>query len=357
MEAVQQRYHYRAMARALCECKDTYQGHPISKPGHRGRHGRFLVVISERLYLMRRIGLVTISVLALIAVGECSFAQAPLLARVDSPVVPLAERDLPSPSFSSSSSTDLGDLASSPGALYVTPSVPYQRKTSHAFRDVGMYQRVGTGGIGLDIATAVSQKLNIRVGADFFSYATSFQDQGANVDLRLRLLSGHAALDWFPFAGRFRVSPLVVFGNNTRIRGTVLVPAGSTITLAGEDYTSSHQDPLHGSASIDVARVSPGLSVGFGNMVPRARGRLSFPFEAGFYYAGQPRLKVAFSGSACDPTQPEAIGCQPVSQDPGFQRDLVAFRARNANNLSYISFVPIVSVGCSWRFSKSAATF
>jgi len=306
---------------------------------------------------MRQIGLITISVLALIVGRECSFAQAPLLARADRPVFLSAERNVPSVVFSSYSSSDLGDLASLPEAVYVTPSVAYQRKTSHAFRDVGIYQRVGTGGIGLDIATAISQKLNIRVGADFFSYTTSFQDQGANVNLRLKLLSGHAALDWFPFSGRFRVSPLVVFGNNTRIRGTVLVPAGSTITLAGGDYTSSHQDPLHGSATIDVARVSPGLSVGLGNMVPRARGRLSFPFEAGFYYAGQPRLKVNFSGSACDPSEPEAIGCQSVSEDPGFQRDLRAFTARNANNLSYASLVPIVSVGCSWRLSKRAATF
>ena len=306
---------------------------------------------------MRRTGRVIISLLTLIAASDCCLAQKSLVARLDSPAATLAERGSISGSSSSTSGADLRDLASSPEAIYVTPNIQYQRRTSHAFRDVGVSQRVGSGGIGFDIATPVAERLNLRVGADLFSYATSFKDQGANVDIRMKLLSGHAAVDWFPFGGHFRVSPLVVFGNNSRIRGTVIVPAGGTITLAGGDYTSSHQDPLHGSASVDFAKVSPGLSVGFGNMIPRATGRLSFPIEAGFYYAGQPRLKVAFSGSACDPSQPEAIGCQPVSQDAGFQHDLMAFTARNENNLSYASFVPIVSIGVSWRLSKHPSVF
>ncbi len=306
---------------------------------------------------MRRTGLVIISVLTLIAASDCCLAQNSLVARLDSPAASLAERGSSSGSSSSTSGADLGDLASSPEAIYVTPNVQYQRRTSHAFRDVGVSQRIGSGGIGFDIATPVAERLNLRLGADFLSYTTSFQDQGANVDIRMKLLSGHAAVDWFPFGTHFRVSPLVVFGNNSRIRGAVIVPPGGTITLAGGDYNSSHQDPLHGSASVDFAKVSPGVSVGFGNIIPRARGRLSFPIEAGFYYAGQPRLKVAFSGSACDPSQPEAIGCQPVSQDAGFQHDLMAFTARNENNLSYASFVPIVSVGFSWRFSKRPSVF
>ena len=99
-------------------------------------------------------------------------------------------------------------------------------------------------------------------------------------------------------------------------------------------------------------KVSPGLSFGFGNMIPRTRGRVSFPVEAGFYYVGQPSLKVDFSGSACDPQYPASIGCQPVMQDPGFRRDLAAFIVRNNHNLSYASFFPVFSVGFSYSLSN-----
>jgi hypothetical protein len=87
-----------------------------------------------------------------------------------------------------------------------------------------------------------------------------------------------------------------------------------------------------------------------GNVIARTRHHLSIPIEAGFYYVGQPGLKVNFTGSACDPTQPAAIGCESVDQDPGFQQNLAAFIARNNHNLSYASFFPIFSAGVGYAF-------
>jgi hypothetical protein len=218
------------------------------------------------------------------------------------------------------------------------------------FSRVGFDAHVGLGGIGFDVASPLSRRFNLRSGADFFSYNASFQEQGANVTADLRLRSGHASLDWFPFGGRFRLSPLVVYGNNNRVIATALVPSGSTITLNGQDYISSYTDPLHGSGSIDFRKISPGFSLGFGNIIPRNRSHFSIPVEAGFYYVGQPGLKVAFTGSACDPTQPASIGCESVDSDAGFQQNLAAFTARNNHNLSYASFFPILTVGFGYRF-------
>jgi len=142
-----------------------------------------------------------------------------------------------------------------------------------------------------------------------------------------------------------------VFANNNRLNATVLVPGGSTITLNGTDYIASSTDPLHGSAAIAFRRVSPGFTLGFGNIVPRLKSHhFSVPVELGFFYAGQPNLAVAFTGTACDPTQPPAIGCESVNQDPDFQHNLAAFIARNNNNLSYASFFPIFSLGAGYAF-------
>ncbi len=232
----------------------------------------------------------------------------------------------------------------------LTASRPVMPRAFRPFSRVGIESYAGVGGIGFDVATPVLRKFNVRAGSEFFAYSTTFEDQGANVAIRLRTQSGHASLDWFPFNGRFRLSPLIVFANNNRVQATALIPPGNTVTVNGQDYISSVTDPLHGAGSIDFRKASPGFSLGLGNLVPRTSSHLSFPIEAGFYHVGQPGLKVTFTGSACDPTQPPAIGCQSVDQDGDFQQSLAAFVARYNHNLSYASFFPIFSFGLGYAF-------
>lgn len=232
------------------------------------------------------------------------------------------------------------------------PVVPWTIRpfSVRPFSRIGFDSHAGLGGIGFDVATPLSRRINIRAGSDFFGYSTTFQDQGANVAASLRMRWAHASLDWFPLAGRFRMSPLVVFANNNRAKAAALIPPGSTITLNGQDYSSSPADPLHGGGSVDFRKTSPGFTLGMGNVIPRTSNHLSVPVEAGFYYVGQPGLKVNFTGSACDPTLPPEIACEAVDQDPGFQQNLAAFVARTNHNLSYASFLPVFSVGFGYAF-------
>jgi hypothetical protein len=248
-----------------------------------------------------------------------------------------------------SSSSDGGETqpsASRPLASAATSGAVATRAPGR----IGVDVHVGINGIGGDVALAVAPHFNVRLGGQFFAYSDSFQEEGANVNANLRLGGGRASLDWFPFHNGFHVSPMVVFLNQTNVRATVIVPAGETISLDDGDYVSSNADPLHGSASIGVWKTSPGLMIGYGNIIPRSGKHFSFPVEVGFYYVGQPTLKVDFSGSACDPTEPQPLGCQPVQDDAGFQHDLAAFIRRNNNNLSYASFLPVASFGVGYSF-------
>jgi len=238
-------------------------------------------------------------------------------------------------------------------SLTSRPSSPSLPGSFPPFSRLGFSFYAGSGGAGLDVATSLSRHYNLRAGAEYFSYSTTFQDQGTNVAVQLRAQSGHASFDYFPFANHFRLSPVLVFANDNRARATALVPSGSTITLNGQNYTSSITDPLHGAGSVDFRKVSPGFTLGWGNLIPRNGSHFSFPLEAGFYYVGQPGLKVSFTGSACDPTQPAAIGCQSVDQDPSFQQSLAQFIARNNHNLSYATFLPIFRFGIGYSFLAS----
>ncbi len=282
-----------------------------------------------------KVHIFALSAVAIALVVPHSFAQTAALENT-------AFNSDPAP-ISTNYSPSAGGFVSRPPAPRATT------QTYSPFSALGFATRVGLGGTGFDIATSLSTRFNLRAGGDLFSYATSFQEQGANVGVNLHLRSGHTALDWFPFGGHFRLSPQLVFGNNNRILATAIIPSGSSVTLSGQDYISSYTDPLRGSGRIDFNKVSPGLSFGFGNLIPRDRSHFSFPVELGFYYVGQPSLKVAFTGSACDPNYAPSVGCESVDLDPSFQQSLAAFKARNDNNLSYASFFPIFSVGFAYR--------
>jgi len=252
---------------------------------------------------------------------------------------------------SSNASPRLAALKSSgSGVIRATPYERPDNRTFRPFTSFGFASRMGVGGFGFDVATSLSRKLNLRAGFDYFRYSFSFQEEGADITASLRQGSGHLSADWFPRGGRFRISPMMVLANNNRIHATAVIPAGSTLSINGQDYVSSATDPLHGSGTVTFRKTSPGLTMGFGNIIPRTRNKVSFPVEAGFYYVNQPRLAVDFSGSGCDPNYPADIGCQPVMDDPGFQKDLASFIKRNNHNLSYASFFPIFSVGFSYRF-------
>jgi hypothetical protein len=295
-------------------------------------------------------------VLAMLVSGDCLVAQSHLSNTLFQPVSASSATSLSARAFSSSRDDMSAVVSPDTDSAAVTAStrpVPPRAVTpisSRPLSRVGFDAHVGIGGIGFDMASPLSRKFNLRSGADFFTYNASFQEQGANITADLRLRSGHASLDWFPFGGRFRLSPLVVYGNNNRVIATAVVPSGSTITLNGQDYISSYTDPLNGTGSVDFRKLSPGFSLGFGNIIPRNKSHFSIPVEAGFYYAGQPGLRVAFTGSACDPTQPAATSCESVDSDAGFERNLAAFTARNNHNLSYASFFPILTLGFGYRF-------
>ena len=225
-----------------------------------------------------------------------------------------------------------------------------QSTLSVLFHGLGFDVHAGVNGAGGDIALPVARRFNVRVGGDYLRYSGQFTEQGADVDAAVRLGNGRAALDWFPFGNGFRVSPQLVFAIQTRLDATVVIPPGRSIELNGQEFVSSDFDPLHGAATVRTRKTAPGISVGWGNISPHGDRHWSFPTELGFYYIGQPSLTVNFSGTACDPTQPPAIGCEQVAQDPDFQQSLAAFIRRNQHNLSYASFFPIASVGVGYRF-------
>ncbi len=216
---------------------------------------------------------------------------------------------------------------------------------------VAVDMHAGVAGIGTEVAVPLTDRFELRAGSDFFSYSTVVYGGEDPINLDVRLRSAKLAMDWYvTHHHALRVSPLLVFANSTRAALSLNLNAGQSVTLNDAIYFNDPADPLHGNASIELRRMSPGFSMGFGHMIPERGHHFSFPFEAGFYYAGAPAYKMQFGGNACSNQESGLVVCQPVQNDPAFQYNLAQFKAKYQGYVNDARFFPVLSSGVSFAF-------
>ena len=219
------------------------------------------------------------------------------------------------------------------------------------FSSVGIALTLGTEGVGLELASPLSARLNLRVKAAGAAYNPNLFEDGFAVLGDIRLLNFSAGLDIVPFFYKLhglRITPGVTVYNGSRLRAIATVPGGQTFDLGYGTFTSDPNDPVRGNFNLDFGRhVAPRLTFGFGNISPRRGQRWSIPFEIGAEYIGrQPRITLDLGGSTCD-----ATSCTPVNRDPEAQHDLAQEQINlNQNIPAALRFLPIVSIGIAYRF-------
>jgi hypothetical protein len=203
-------------------------------------------------------------------------------------------------------------------------------------------------GVGIQVATPVAQRFNLRGGGSFITYATIFQTDGINEAAQINLRSANVSLDWYPFHNGFRISPGVTLYNGNNVSATLSVPGGQNFSLGDGTYTSSPSDPVHGTGSMTLGRRTvPSFTVGWGNMIPHNGRRLSIPIEIGFQYIGPPKVNFNLAGTACSNT-----GCANIATDPTSQADLQQQLATINNEIAPLRFYPIISIGLAWTFGS-----
>jgi hypothetical protein len=215
------------------------------------------------------------------------------------------------------------------------------QKPIRPFRTYGMAFTVGTGGIGVQLATPLAQHFNLRANASYFSYYGNFNSDGLYLDGRLQLRQVNTSVDWFPFHNGFHISPGVTLDNRNDIHTTINVPTGGTFDLGNDTYTSD-SPPVTGTASFSFGnKVAPSLTVGWGNLIPRDGSHFSVPVEVGFQYIGTPLIAFNLQGNACDQD-----GCGPIAGDS----DIQVQTNKINNDIHPLRFFPILSVGFGFTF-------
>jgi hypothetical protein len=215
------------------------------------------------------------------------------------------------------------------------------------FRTYAVGLRIGTAGIGGELATPLSRHLDLRGGGQFFKYSTSFTTNGLNADGQLSLQNGYVSLDYLPFHNGFRISPGITVHNDNHVSAVLNVPGGNTFTLGDVDYTSEASDPIHGTASINFGNtVAPRITAGWGSLFPSTGRRLSFPAEIGFEYTSYPTVQLNLAGSGCT-----SDGCGSINT-PDNQANINAEIQKLNNDVAPLRFYPILSFGVSYRLNR-----
>lgn len=212
--------------------------------------------------------------------------------------------------------------------------------------------RIGIGvkfsdlGVGVEAATPILYKLNVRGGFNFFRYSRSITNDGIVYDGQLHLQSGEAHIDWFPFGG-FHVSPGLLLYNGNSISGNAAVPGGQQFTLGGTAYESDPAVPVTGTGNLSFIKVAPTIMVGIGNLIPRNGRRFSFLFEVGAAYQGAARVALNLTGNVCDTT---GTICGPIATNTTAQANIQAQQQKIQNDVNPFRFFPIISGGFGFNF-------
>jgi len=215
------------------------------------------------------------------------------------------------------------------------------------FRSLSLTAKVGTGGIGFDVATPIAPRLKVRAGAQFYSQDFGFTTDGLNAKASLHLRNVALMLDVFPFHNGFHLSPGVTLNNDNYITGMVNVPGGQTFSLGDTDFLSSPLDPVGGAARIRLGdKVAPRFTLGWEDILRHKAGHFSLPVEFGFQYSHAPVVTLALSGTAC-----YQQGCAKVSTPVILlAAELEAIKLEK--DLQPLRFYPIASVGVRYTFGR-----
>jgi hypothetical protein len=200
--------------------------------------------------------------------------------------------------------------------------------------DFGVYGTAGTVGFGGGIAATFNDHFGARLGYTAYDYSVDdIEESDLTLDGKLKLGGVQALLDWYPFAGGFRVTAGAVEGGSLSARAR---PIGGTYTLNDVDYDAADIREATGSAKFDS--ISPYLGVGFGRALSRD-GRFALTADIGVVFTGSPDVRLSVTCAVNDPAF-----CADL------QNDVAAEQAELQNDADDFKYWPVLSLGVSYKF-------
>lgn len=226
--------------------------------------------------------------------------------------------------------------------------------------DTEVYGRLGTSGIGVGGAYALTENVTLR--GDFSSFGAikrNFNHSSINYSAKLKNDKLNLMFDVFPFDNGFRLTSGLGF-LRTGMTGTGVSSssANQSIKIGGRTYglTLDSNDTVN--ASFKYPTVSPYIGLGYGHHIKQKKGgEWGFLVDVGVYL-GKGKSSVALSQSLNDKLVQAEIDSAELQQQPITRAQAQATvnghveqeKQRFHNSANKFRFVPMLSVGISYRF-------
>ncbi len=277
-----------------------------------------------------------------LAIAASNNTSSNLASVVTSPVIGVLGDE---PSVSSSASSGGSGVILPPTDQPKSKAGPGDGRKMRPFSTVAMVFKISTLGAGVELATPLSQRTNLRAVVNSIDFGQKFDYNGGNYNAEIHFHSAEMLVDLFPFHKGFHISPGIMVFNN-KLAAQVKVPGGQTFEFEDDELNSSTTNPLWGGATaVYGKRIAPVLMMGFSNVLPRNGRHFSAPFEFGVAYPGVAQVTAHLYGSACT-----SQGCADVSTDAEAQSDVLKEQSDINSVVSKFQLYPIVSMGLAFRF-------
>lgn len=190
----------------------------------------------------------------------------------------------------------------------------------------GLGVKAGTLGAGVEGTVSLADGLNVRIGANNFTYDYDDTVDDIDYDAELELSSYGVLLDWHPFTGAFRLTVgMLANGNELALSAT---PTG-LVTIGNTTYPAALAGTLNG--AIDFKKSAPYVGLGFGNAAGKHKG-LGASFEIGALFQGSPDVTLSTTSSLI------------------LESDLRAEEQNIEDDLKNFKIYPVLAFGLSYQF-------
>lgn len=203
--------------------------------------------------------------------------------------------------------------------------------TAHA-EGLGIGVHAGLMGPGIDGYYRLSDKLVARAAYSAFDYDYDTQEEDVDYEATYSFDNAQLGLDWYPFAGGFRLSAAVVANSNEL--NLHAVPTGGSFDLNDTLYAGTEVSSLR--ATVSYPETAGYIGLGWGNPVGAGKG-FGVTFDIGAFYLGEPEVA-------------QAVTCGTTVRCAQLQADAEADRKKLEDELSDFPFWPQVQLGLSYQF-------
>jgi len=214
-----------------------------------------------------------------------------------------------------------------PACLAICAGVPSMAMA----KDNGVGVKASTLGVGIEYERLLGENFGLRLGVNYFQLDGDFDVDLITYDASVDLQTASALVDWYPFAGIFRLTGGIMYNGN---EADIASAPGIPVKIGDHVYTTEMLGTLRGTVTFNT--LAPYAGIGWSSARQASAG-FSVALDVGVLFQGSPDVEDF-----------QATG--PLAGIPGIQDVLDKEAARIEDELEPYEFYPVVDLTLTYRF-------